>query len=138
MRSSDAARMAVCALWLLGTGCTALKEIPRSEYAAQPERKNVRVHTVDGLVYEFDHVRVESDTLVGFRRQDVEGAFEEFASLRLPLEDINQFSSRGVDWYRTGLIGGGALAAVVVAGLNAAGRNNNDDPSSGGGKPGVP
>ena len=78
MKSRDAARMAVCVLWLLGTGCTALKEIPRSEYAAQPERKNVRVHTRDGLVYEFDHVRVEADTLVGFRRQDVAGTFEEF------------------------------------------------------------
>ena len=138
MKTSHAARVAVCGIWLLGTGCTALKEIPRSEYTSQAERKNVRIHTKDGLVYEFDHVRVEADTLVGFRRQEAEGAFDEFASMRMPLEDITQLSSRGVDWYRTGLIGGGVLAAVVAAGLNAASRNSGEDPSSGGGKIGVP
>ena len=134
MKISRAACIAASGLWLLGTGCTALREIPRGEYAALPERKDVRIHTRDGLVYEFDYARILSDSLVGFRRRDVEGSLEDFASHRVALEDIDQLSVRGVDWYRTGLVGGGALVAIVIGGLSAAGRNKSDQPTSGGGK----
>ena len=125
-------------LLLLGSGCTSLREIPRSEYAAQPERKDVRVETRDSLVYELDYVRVQSDTLIGFRRRDTEGPFDDFATLRIPMDDINHLLARSVDWYRTSVVGLGALGVVVVAGLTAAGRNEKSDNSSGNGKPPIP
>ena len=134
MKATRAVRIAASVLLLLANGCTSLREIPRSDYAARPERKDVRVHTRDGLVYEFDYARVHDDSLTGFRRRDVEGRFDEYASQGMALDDIDKLSSRSIDWYRTGLIGGGVLAVVIVGGLNAVGRNNGGEPTSGGGK----
>jgi hypothetical protein len=122
-------------LW--ATGCTSLREIPPADYATQSERKHVRVETREGLVYEFDFARVESDSLIGFRQRNVEGAFEEFVTVRLALDDVQRLSSRSVDWYRTGLVGGGVLAAVVAAGLGASSGNDDDGATGGGGKGGV-
>ena len=117
---------------LLLSGCTSLRELPRSEYAARPERKHVRLLTTEGLVYEFDFIRLAGDTLVGYRQQSAaEGPFEEFGSLRVPLREIQTLSTRSVDWYRTGLIGGGLLAAVVVAGLSTSGDDSSGDQSGG-------
>ena len=121
---------------LTGPGCTTLRELPRSEYAARPERQHVRVITLDSLVYEFDYVRVEGDTLTGYRERDVEGPVSEVNTLPVPLERVRAMSVRSIDWYRTGLVGGGALAAVVAAGITAVNRRGHDDTgSSGGGKP---
>lgn len=117
---------ALAALWLL-SGCTTLREIPRSDYAAEPERKNVRIWTSEGLEYEFDYVKVRGDSVVGYKRRDVEGSFDEYATLAVALPDVARMSARGVDWYRTGLVGGGLLAAVVAAGLAT---NNDPEPSS--------
>ncbi len=124
----------VSALWLSGSGCTSLREIPRSEFGAQPERKDVRVVTHDGLVYEFDVAKVQGDSLLGYRRRDVEGAVDEFATVRMALDDVDHLEGRGLDWYRTGLIGGGVALAVIVGGLSVSRNSNNGDPSSGGGK----
>ena len=121
---------------LAGAGCTTLRELPRSEYAARPQRDRVRVATTEGLVYEFDYVKVENDTLTGYREHDVEGPVSEESSLPLPLDQVQTMSVRGIDWYRTGLVGGGALAVLVAAGLTAVNRNSHDDGSpSGGVKP---
>ena len=120
---------------LTGPGCTTLRELPRSEYAARPERQHVRVTTLDSLVYEFDYVRVEGDTLTGYRERDVEGPVSEVNTLPVPLDRVRVMSVRSIDWYRTGLVGGGALAAVVAAGITAVNRHHDDTGSSGGGKP---
>lgn len=122
---------------LCAAGCTSLRAIPPSDYDAQPERKNVHLQTRDGLVYEFDFVRVAEDTLTGFRSRSNEGLFEDYASVRVPLMDITVLETRTVDWYRTGLMGAGLAAAVVVVGSRAANKNG-DEPSSGGGKPPIP
>jgi hypothetical protein len=114
---------------LLMSGCTALKEIPRSQYAALPQRKHVRVMTSDNLVYEFDYIQIQADTLAGFRRRDVETRFDEFATVRVPLTDVTHLAARGVDWYKTGLIGSGMIAAVVAAGMST----RADQPPGGGG-----
>ena len=120
---------------LAGAGCTTLRELPRSEYAAKPERPRVRVETTDGLVYEFDYAHVDEDTLTGYRERDVEGPINEVSTLRLPLDGVRSLSVHQIDWYRTGLVGGGALAAVVAAGLTAIHHNRGtEDPGSGGGK----
>jgi hypothetical protein len=103
-------------------GCTTLRDVPRSDYTAQAERKNVRIWTQEGLEYEFDFVRVENDSLIGYRHQDVEGSFDDYAILAMPLSEVQRLSARKVDWKRTSLVGGGVLAAVVVAGLSG------DDP----------
>jgi len=131
-------RLCVASLWLLGTGCTALREIPPSQYAAAPERRHVRVVTRAGLSYEFDFVKVAGDSLLGYRRRDVGGPAEDYATLAVPLEDVARLSARGVDWYRTGLIGGGVLAAVVAAGLSARSDNSSGSETSGGGTPRIP
>ena len=42
-------------------------------------------------------------------------------------------SAHGIDWYRTGLIGGLGLAALLAAGLSASHNSNTGDNNSGGG-----
>ena len=121
---------------LAAAGCTALRDIPRDQFGARAERKDVRVVTRDGLVYEFDFVRLHADSLVGYHRRDAEGAFDEFATVPLPLDDVTRMSARGVDWRRTGVIGGSALAAVVAAGLTVGTHGSGGRSSSGGGKGG--
>jgi hypothetical protein len=124
----------VAVLALIATGCTSLREIPHSEYASQTERKHVRITTRDGLQYEFDYAQVQGDTLVGYRDRDVPGSsVEDMASLPVALEDITAMRVRGLDWYRTGLIGGGLLAALVAAGLTGGNSDNAIGGSSSGG-----
>lgn len=127
------AATALLVAWLPAAGCTALREIPRGEYAAVPERKNVRVVTREGLRYELDFVRVNGDTLLGYRQRDTEGNVPDFATLRIPMSDVAEMSARGVDWRRTGLIGGAVVAVLAVLGLHKLIQDNSSD-SSGGGK----
>ena len=127
-------RVPLILAWLAGAGCTALKEIPRSDFASRPQRQHVRVRTEDGLVYEFDYARVADDTLTGYRERDTEGPVAEIATVAIPLGDIHVLSVRGVDWYRTALIGGGALAGLVAAGLSRAGGHSGSNVPTGGRK----
>lgn len=120
-------------LVLLATGCTTLREIPRAQYDREPERPHVRILTQDGLVYEFDFVRVTADSLVGFRRRDVGGRVEQFDSLPVALSGVTRMSIRTVDWRRTSLIGGGVLLAAAIAGLAGAAASDGGGSSSGGG-----
>ena len=103
--------------WLAGSGCTVLREIPPQDYEARVHDHPVRVLTRTGLSYQLDEATVHGDTLIGYRRRDVEGPVDEFDTLRLPLDDVATISARRIDWYRTGLVGGISLAAVVAAGL---------------------
>ena len=116
------------------TSCTALHELPRKEYTAEPERKNVRVITQDGLTFDFDFVNVTQDSLIGYRERDIGGPVDEYASVQVSLEEISKLSVRGVSWKRTGLIGAGAIAAIVARGLAT-----KDEPATpgddGGGSP---
>ena len=135
-----AASAAMVAVWLAGEGCTALREIPRGEYAAAPERRNARLVTREGLRYELDFVRVEGDTLVGFRRRELEGPIDEYATVRVPLDEVESFSTRSVDWRRTTLLGGGAVAVLAVVALKKALGDRGQDSSGGapGGGKGIP
>jgi hypothetical protein len=117
---------------LLGAGCTSLREIPRSQYAEVPQHKHVRLVTQDGLTYEFDFVSVAGDTLTGFRQQDVSGPAEQYATVEVPLAEVTKLSIRSLDWYRTGLIGGGVIAALVARGL-ADSNEEPAEPNGGGG-----
>jgi len=126
-------RLAGALLLVAAQGCTTLREIPRGEYDREPERRNVRIETREGLQYEFDFARFSADSVRGFRRLDVAGPVDTYAEIGLGYADLSKLSTRRIDWYRTGLIGGGVLAAVVAAGLTATNRNSGDDTSSGGG-----
>jgi len=120
------------------TGCTSLREIPRSDYTALAERKNVRLWTQEGLEYEFDFVRVENDSIIGYRRQDVEGAYDDYVVFGLPLAEVARLSARRVDWARTSLVGGGVLAAVVAVGLSTSDPAPASQSGSGIGFPRIP
>lgn len=133
MMPSRGLRRALAAMALLATGCTTLREIPPAQYTARPERQNVRVVTRDGLVYDFEWVEVRNDTLRGYRRRDLEGRFEEVASLDVAVSDVARLSRRTIDWTRTGLIGGGVIAAALLAGVGAAPDDPDRNPTSGGG-----
>lgn len=137
MRGHVRPRIGFLLACLLVSGCTSLREIPRTEYAALPERKHVRVVTNEDLVYEFDYVTVSGDTLTGFRRQETPGIVDDYASMSVPLEGVQRLSARGVDWFRTGLVGGGVIAAFVVKGL-ADNPPPSDGSTSGGGRPPTP
>jgi hypothetical protein len=115
-------------LALAASSCTALREIPRGEYAARPERRDVAVETRDSLSYEFEFVRVSGDSLVGYRRRDVEGRFDEYDAMGLPFDQIVRLSARRVDWYRTGLIGGTAIAAIVISALSRSNGGGSTTP----------
>ena len=104
--------------WVAGSGCTALREIPRLDYAARAQDRPIRVLTREGLSYELDEAKIEADTLVGYRRRDVQGPIDEFDTLRLPLDEVVTISARRIDWYRTGLIGGLSMAAIVAVGMS--------------------
>jgi hypothetical protein len=104
--------------WVAGSGCTALREIPRSDYAARAQDRPIRVVTREGLYYELDEAKIEADTLVGYRRRDVQGPIDEFDTLRLPLDDVATISARRIDWYRTGAIGALSVAAIVAVALS--------------------
>ena len=136
MRFHRGLRVWACFLWLSGsagsTGCTALRELPRGQYAALPERNHVRVVTNDGLLYEFDYAQFGADTVTGFKRRDTEDRVEEYASLAFPLGNVAQLAIRQVDWQRTGLLGGLILIGVLVGAYTAT-QNNNGGGNSGGG-----
>ena len=134
MTRHRAVALAALSAWCAASGCTTLQEIPRTEYTAATERRAVRVMTRDSLTYEFDYATISGDTLTGFRRQDEsEGPVPDYASLALPLENVERLQSRRVDWYRTGLIGGVGILAVAGAGLakNSLDRGGNTGGSGG-------
>lgn len=141
MTRQRAASIAVLTAWCAASGCTALQEIPRTEYTSLNERHSVRVLTRDSLSYEFDYATITRDSLVGFRRNDAEnsGPVPEYSSLSMPLDNIERLSARKVDWYRTGLIGGLGVLAVAGAGLakNGVGGGGTTSPGGNPGK-GVP
>ena len=135
MRVCGGLRVAACVLWLSNSGCTALREIPRGQYAAQPQRDHVRVVTRDGLLYEFDYATFGADSVVGFKRRDIESRVEEYGSLGLPLEVVSHLATRQVDWVRTGLVGGVVLVGVLIGAYKANQASSGGGESGGGGRP---
>lgn len=137
MRVSRGLAAAVLVSWGAACGCTTMRELPRPDYAARPERHGVRIETREGLVYDFDRATFDPDSLTGYRvRSEAEGPLDEVAVVHVALDDIEHMRTRTVDWYRTGLVGGGVLAGVLAVGLAQAAKN--DGGSSDGGCPRCP
>jgi len=120
-------------LCLAACGCSAMRELPRDQYAVQADRGAVRVVTRTGQKLELERVRVSADSLTGLKRRDVEGRFEEFETVKLGLDDVAGMSVRRVDWYRTGLIGGVAVAVALAAVLSQSGGGGGGGNGGGGG-----
>jgi hypothetical protein len=114
--------------WSVGSGCTALREIPRTDYVAHAQDRPIRVVTREGLHYELDAAKIEADTLVGYRRRDVQGPIDEFDTVRLPLDEVATISARRIDWYRTGVVGALSMAAIAVAALSQRGSGGTSTP----------
>jgi len=114
---------------LLASGCATLRELPRAEYAARPERKGVVVDTREGLHYKFDVASFGPDTLIGQHLRDTEGAFEEYSTIAIPLESIARMQVRNTNWLRTGLLAGVVVAIVVTT--VAARAQNSSAPDTG-------
>jgi hypothetical protein len=128
-------RLGMLAIWVSGAGCTALREIPRRDYVAHVGERPVRVVTSRGDDFDLESTRIEADSLIGYRRLDVEGPIEEFETVRLALDDVASISVRRVDWYRTGIVGVTAAAAIVAT----ATRSTAATPApTGGGKTPLP
>jgi hypothetical protein len=136
MNRQQLLRGAVLVLWLASAGCTTLREVPRSAFRSKAERKAVRVETTEGLVYEFDYATLEADTLTGYRnRPDIESTLEQVAEVRFPLDQVQRLTERGVDWRRTGIVGGSVVLGIVAVGLTQTlHHGNSDGGNSGGGK----
>ncbi len=139
MKSSRALQALAALLVLTGWGCTSLREIPPGSYASSfngsLKSKPVRVFTRDSLEYDLDSASLEADTLVGYRRRDVEGPVEEFDTIRLPLDRVATISARSIDWTRTGIVGGVTLVAIVASALAIHNQQTPPTESSGGGPP---
>jgi hypothetical protein len=128
-------RLAVLVAWVAASGCMTLREVPRSELGARPERTRVRVETLEGLLYEFDYATFEADTLTGYRsRPDIDGPVDQVAQFRIPFDQLQRVSTRRLDWRRTSMIGGGVVASALAAGLRGATKHDNPPATSGGGK----
>ena len=138
MRASGWLRVAMVSLWVAGSGCSTLREIPRSDYAAHEERRDVRVEMSDGRLFEFDEIHVDGDTLTGYKRQDTEGAVDDYASVQLPLDGVGHLRARSLDWRTTGLLCAAGIGVIVIAGLSISAKNSSDNSSSSGGKPPIP
>lgn len=120
-------RFGLTLLCVGASGCSVLRELPRDQYAAVPERRDVRVETRAGERHDFERIVVRGDSLTGFERTESEGSFEDFQSVRLGFEDIAKMSVRSVDWYRTGIVGGLALGVVLAVVLTQTSKGSSGD-----------
>ena len=91
--------------------------------------------TSDGLLYEFDYATFGADSVVGFKRREVESRTDDYATLGMPLAQVANMATRQVDWMRTGLVGGVILLGVLVGAYKASTSNSGGGESGGGTKP---
>lgn len=135
MRKTRVAVLGLMAMSFALQGCTTLREVPRAQFGDRAERRSVRAVTRDGLVYEFDYAQFLNDTLAGTRvRTEVAGPAEQVLDYRIAFDDLQSVSVRGIDWRRTGVIGGAVVAGVAVWGLKRSPRVDASGNTSGGGK----
>jgi hypothetical protein len=127
---------------LISSGCSSLIQVPRSQFAAAPVRKNVLIRTESGQQYAFDRVSVTADSLFGTGyqqrlvvRSDGESQMDEVSTdVRLPLANITSLSEKKRDWKRTTKWGVGALAASAFVVAVGTSKGNSDTAGPGPGK----
>lgn len=148
MKAGRTSRALMALLTLFATGCTAMKELPRTEYAAQPDRRDVVIESQSGEKMEFESIQVRGDTLTGWtekkQKEEEEAPRSEdgtlptqppsFEERQIMLDRVAKMSVKQVSWRRTGLIGGVLLAGTITYLLTRSG-DDNAAPPGGGGKP---
>ena len=140
--------MLMATAMLLANGCTALKELPRSEYATQEERRDVVVESVDGERMEFESIQVRGDTLTGWtEKKPVEtenepvrkddGTLEvqpplSFEERQMMLDRVAKLSTKQVSWKKTSLVFAPVVAGLVVYALtrSGSGESGPQDPGN--------
>ena len=131
---------------VVATGCSSMAQVPRSEFAAESERKAVLIRTLDGQEYAFDKAVISADTLTGVGYQqrtvidkDGEPTIEEIATqVQIPLERISSLQQKKRDWGRTakwGLGAGAAAAFVIAVGSSTGDGDDGAGPGPGKGPP---
>ena len=140
MKVLHLARAGLALLVVLPTGCTAMRPLPRTEYAALEERRDVVVETAGGERIEFESVRVTGDTLTGWRerepRPEPSGPAGSDPAPDLPpelpeqrtlvLDQVTSMSVKRVDWRRTGAAIGVVVAGVLAYVLTRGGDEGSD------------
>lgn len=121
------------AMWLLVClsmeGCSAARELPRSELADLPEQRDVTVEMRNGQRLDFDTARFGADSLWGFRHgsEGDSSSVVELSTTALPLADVERVSARRLDWYRTGLAGLAVLGSGVAYAVSQRKSKPTDD-----------
>jgi len=143
VKAGRTSRGLVVGILLAANGCTALRELPPSEYAAQNERRDVVMETVDGERVEFQSIKVQGDTLTGWRdRKDTElpaPAKDPDGNLipeppplpeerQVMLDRVAKLSVKQVSWKRTGLLFAPMVAGLIVYALT---RSTSEEPGPG-------
>ena len=144
MKAGRTGRGLVALVMLAANGCTALRELPRSEYAAQDERRDVVMETVDGERVEFESIKVQGDTLTGWREKqdaelpppakDADGNLLPEPAAPLPeerqvmLDRVAKLSVKQVSWKKTSLVFAPVVAGLIVYALT---RAANEEPGPG-------
>ena len=143
MKAGRTGRGLVVLVLLAANGCTAMREVPRSEYAAQEERRDVVVETVDGERVEFESIKVQGDTLTGWReKKDTElppPAKDPDGNLipeppplpeerQVMLDRVAKLSMKQVSWKKTSLVFAPMVAGLIVYALT---RSSSEEPGPG-------
>ena len=150
MKAGRTSRGLVALMLLAANGCTALRALPPSEYASQDERRDVVMETVDGERVEFQSIRVQGDTLTGWReKKDTEippPAKDQDGNLipeppplpeerQVMLDRVAKLSVKQVSWKRTTLLFAPVVAGLIVYALT---RSGGDEPGPGDGGNEIP
>ena len=106
------------------SGCATMRELPREQFAARPERRHLVVEA-GGQRHRFARATFGPDSMVGYPRRP-RGTDGTAGGVRLGLDDVSRIEGRQVDWYRTSLLGGLAVGALLAALLS---RSNDGSPS---------
>lgn len=127
--------IATALLWLVFAGCSSQRALPLDHFPAGGTGK-ARVSTQDGYTYNFEHVHVRGDSLIGSytvveERDQGNGEIayvdvERYTTL--PLDHVSKVEVKHFDYGNTILLGAGAVLLTIWArSVIDSGDENNDE-----------
>jgi hypothetical protein len=124
------------------TGCSSMVQVPRAEFAAESNRKNILVRTQAGEQFAFDQATFSADSLVGVGYQqrtvilaDGQPSVEEVATrVSVSLDQVTTLTEKRRDWGRTAKWGLGIAAAGAFVAAVGLSKPEDDGAQPGGGK----
>ncbi|KPK70802.1 hypothetical protein AMJ87_08280 [candidate division WOR_3 bacterium SM23_60] len=103
-------------------GCTSRYTIPCERLKEKPEHKCLIIETVDGDVYEFEHVSVHDDYIEGYALvyDDMRVYVVDSVLVSVLLEDVEsvrvlRYDVTKTTWYALGALGVFALGCFIAA-----------------------